>query len=70
LGTLGPGLGLGLEIYDEQGCEVSDQYFLVDENELRLRSPVIPSMLTRDQSVIRQDCLCYLMERYDDHLKS
>jgi len=28
----------------------------------------MPSMLTKDISVIRQDCLCYLMERYSDHL--
>jgi hypothetical protein len=24
---------------------------------------VMPAMLTRDERVIRQDCLCYLMER-------
>lgn len=70
LGTQSPDLGLGLEIFDEQGREVSGQYFAVDENELRLRASVIPSMLTRDHGVIEQDCLCYLMERYDGHLKS
>ena len=32
------------------------------------RVPVMPSMLTCDPEVIRQDCLCYLMERYNDHL--
>jgi hypothetical protein len=25
-------------------------------------------MLTHDEGVIRQDCLCYLMERYNDHV--
>jgi hypothetical protein len=29
---------------------------------------VMPSMLTKDLDVIRQDCLCYLMERYGSHL--
>jgi hypothetical protein len=24
---------------------------------------LMPAMLTRDERVIRQDCLCYLMER-------
>jgi len=24
---------------------------------------LMPAMLTRDKRVIRQDCLCYLMER-------
>jgi hypothetical protein len=28
----------------------------------------MPSMLTRDETVIRQDCLCYIMERYNDHV--
>jgi hypothetical protein len=28
----------------------------------------MPSMLTRNEVVIRQDCLCYLMERYNDHV--
>jgi succinylglutamate desuccinylase len=69
LGIQSPGQGLGLEIFDEQGREVSERYFALDEGELRLRTSVIPSMLTRDHAVIEQDCLCYLMERYDDHLK-
>jgi hypothetical protein len=29
----------------------------------------MPSMLTLNHRVVRQDCLCYLMERYDDHLQ-
>ena len=68
LGKIRPGNGIGLEVRDEQGRDVSSRYFVVDEGELRLRVPVMPSMLTRDQRVVRQDCLCYLMERYNDHL--
>ena len=26
-------------------------------------APVMPAMLTLDERVIRQDCLCYFMER-------
>jgi len=29
-----------------------------------LRTPIMPSMLTVNERAIRQDCLCYLMERY------
>ncbi|OOZ37135.1 M14 family metallopeptidase [Solemya velesiana gill symbiont] len=61
--------GLGLDARDEQGRDVTSRYFEVDGSDLRLRVPVMPSMLTRDERVIRQDCLCYLMERYDDHLR-
>lgn len=52
-----------LKTTDEQDQEVSDNYFHLDGNALRLRRPVMPSMLTRDTRIIRQDCLCYLMER-------
>ena len=36
---------------------------LTADSELRLRVPMMPSMLTRNEVVIRQDCLCYFMER-------
>jgi succinylglutamate desuccinylase len=63
------GVGLNaLEVRDEQGEIVVDDYFTIEEGQLCLRRPVMPSMLTKDLNVIRQDCLCYLMERYDSHL--
>ncbi|HEC15758.1 MAG TPA: peptidase M14 [Sedimenticola sp.] len=65
LGRVGPGCGLGLEVRDEQGRDVTGRYFVLEDGELRLRLPVMPSMLTRDRRVVRQDCLCYLMERYE-----
>lgn len=52
-----------LRISDEQDREVAAQYIYLDGNALRTRHPVMPSMLTRDTQIIRQDCLCYLMER-------
>jgi len=30
---------------------------------ITLKKSLMPAMLTRDTRVIRQDCLCYLMER-------
>lgn len=48
---------------DEVGEAVTARYFDVVDGELRTRLPVMPSMLTLDARVIRQDCLCYLMER-------
>ena len=52
-----------LRISDEQDREVAGHYFYLDGHALRIRYPVMPSMLTRDTHIIRQDCLCYLMER-------
>lgn len=48
---------------NEQGNDVSDDYFAINNTELIIRRPTMPSMLTLDEKVIRQDCLCYLMER-------
>ena len=49
---------------DEQGHDVSHVFFTVDpQGVLRLARPATPAMLTLDLRVVRQDCLCYLMER-------
>jgi hypothetical protein len=68
LGSVDRYNGARLDVRDEQGRDVTDRYFHVEDGELRLTLPVMPSMLTRDETVIRQDCLCYLMERYNDHV--
>ncbi|HMW16380.1 MAG TPA: M14 family metallopeptidase [Accumulibacter sp.] len=52
-----------LEVYDESGQEVSDDFFVCDDGILRLRRAVTPAMLSLDLRVVRQDCLCYLMDR-------
>lgn len=48
---------------DIRGRDVTPYYFSVVDGELHTARPVMPSMLTLDRRVIRQDCLCYLMER-------
>ena len=57
-----------LDVRDEQDMHVAERFFMLDEGRLLTRVPVMPSMLTCNPEVIRQDCLCYLMERYNDHL--
>ncbi|HSO07182.1 MAG TPA: M14 family metallopeptidase [Pelomicrobium sp.] len=56
--------GVRLHVSDEHGRERWDDYFIVEENEIRLRRAVMPSMFTRKVQAIRQDCLGYLMERW------
>ena len=71
---LPPGISLGevhsdsvpLIALDDQGHEVTERYFEVREGKLILKQKVMPSMLTLDERIIRQDCLCYLMERLDE----
>jgi hypothetical protein len=56
-----------LRAVDTRGRDVTEYYFSVVDQRLLTTRPVMPSMLTLDRRVIRQDCLCYLMEklRYD-----
>lgn len=52
-----------LQVMDEDGGEVFERYFEVRNGELRTRRAIMPAMLTLNERAIRQDCLCYLMER-------
>jgi succinylglutamate desuccinylase len=50
----------------ETGADVTADYFSInDDRQLVLKKNIMPSMLTLDERVIRQDCLCYLMERIE-----
>lgn len=68
-GRVDNGSAIPLDAKNEANHDVASRYFSVENGELLTRTPVMPSMLTRNEAVIRQDCLCYLMERYDPHLQ-
>jgi hypothetical protein len=55
---------------DESGVNISDQLFERRDGCVRLTRPLIPAMITLDQRVVRQDCLCYLMVRVPEQLAS
>ncbi|MEF8833249.1 MAG: M14 family metallopeptidase [Halofilum sp. (in: g-proteobacteria)] len=48
---------------DPAGADVTAAFFECRGGQLRLRRTVMPSLLTPDARIIRQDCLCHLMER-------
>jgi hypothetical protein len=52
-----------LLVLNEDGEDIGDRLFDYRAGEITLKQPLMPAMLTRDERVIRQDCLCYLMER-------
>ena len=52
-----------LSVTDEEGREVGEHLFDCRGGHMRLNKALMPAMLTKDSRVIRQDCLCYLMER-------
>ena len=64
LGWVKPGSDAGLNVLNDKGESVGQEYFVIEDNELRTLKPVMPSMLTVSTTAIRKDCLCYLMERY------
>ena len=63
LGTSKKNAAMPLIAKDENGNDITDSFFSFRNGELQINRPTMPSMLTLDERVIRQDCLCYLMER-------
>lgn len=57
-----------LEVSDEAGQDVAAAFFSVANGALRLARRAMPAMLTLDARAVRQDCLCYLMERVPSEL--
>jgi succinylglutamate desuccinylase len=57
------GLAAPLQVIGEDDRPVGDRYFEVVDDRLLTSIPFVPAMLTLDRRVIRQDCLCYAMER-------
>ncbi|MDH5471739.1 MAG: M14 family metallopeptidase [Gammaproteobacteria bacterium] len=52
-----------LQVMNEKDQDVSGEYFTTIDNQIVLKKSVMPSMLTVNTTAIRQDCLCYLMEK-------
>ncbi|WP_374320180.1 M14 family metallopeptidase [Aquabacterium sp.] len=52
-----------LEAWDDANHDAAAALFDTSDGQIRLRRPAMPAMLTLDARVVRQDCLCYLMER-------
>ncbi len=63
LARVAPLARVPLDVRDECDTPIADRYFEIVADELRTRRALMPAMLTCDERVIRQDCLCYLMER-------
>ena len=63
LGRVRPGSPARLQALDERGEDIGERLFDYSQGGITLKKSLMPAMLTRDERVIRQDCLCYLMER-------
>ena len=65
LGKVKDNITKPLIVMNEEGDDIFDQYFSVHDNKLATKLAIVPAMLTTDNNIVKQDCLCYLMERYD-----
>lgn len=50
-----------LILKDDQGCDISDQYFSYQEQKIKTLKPFIPAMITLDPIIMKSDCLGYVM---------
>lgn len=50
---------------DNDGKPITEQILKLVDGQVQIIKPAMPSMLTLNERVIQQDCLCYLMERLD-----
>jgi len=57
-----PGCDARLEAFDDNGIDVADRYFRREGDTLVAAGAILPSMFTPNERIVRQDCLCYLME--------
>ncbi|MEK9628547.1 MAG: M14 family metallopeptidase [Nitrospinota bacterium] len=55
---------LNLIVLDENNKNVEENYLDYVGKEIRLKRPVLPSMISTDEKIVLQDCLGYLMEPY------
>ena len=55
---------LPLSVHEVDGSIATRKYFVRQEKALKTAKPMVLAMLTLDSTVIRQDCLCYVMEHY------
>jgi len=60
-----PDRAIPVRAENEFGKDVAARYFEVRDGVLCNITPVMPSMITLDVEIVKQDCLCYLMERLD-----
>lgn len=63
LAHVSPAGAAALGVWDDEGADVRLRYLEFADGAVRTRRPLVPAMLTLDPEILKQDCLCYLMER-------
>ncbi|MFT7879096.1 MAG: M14 family metallopeptidase [Sulfurimonas sp.] len=50
----------------EDGTDITDDIISNENGALSLKRPLMPAMITLDKKIIKQDCLCYLLQEYKE----
>jgi len=53
-----------LSITNPQGEDVTEEIMRIENGKVYLNRTLIPAMITSNKTIVRQDCLCYLMEDF------
>ena len=53
-----------LSITNQRGKDVTDDIIRIEDGKIYLNQSLMPAMITVDKSIVRQDCLCYLLADY------
>lgn len=54
------------KITSQEGEDVTHEIMRVENGKVYLNKILMPAMITLDKTIIRQDCLCYLLTDYQD----
>ena len=53
-----------LLITNQHGEDVTDEISRIENGKVYLNKTLMPAMITLDKTIVRQDCLCYLLDDY------
>ena len=51
----------------DDGRDITDELISIKDGAISLKKPLMPAMITLDKRIIMQDCLCYLLEDYEEN---
>ncbi len=64
IATISNNIAAPILVLNEDGENITHELFEINDHKLVNLKTLMPAMLTLEEAIIRQDCLCYVMERY------
>ena len=64
IATIREDVAVPIVVLNEEGEDITRRLFEINDHKLVNLKTLMPAMLTLEEHIIRQDCLCYVMERY------